>query len=139
VTRLVKSTRGEIEMDKRFDALVREGMRGVRLARGHAVAACAILLLLVTAAGALAEEPQRTAPSRKKVQEVDLHSLEIKGRLDAPSSLFLLEKGASTMSGWSLEGLLGTAWIVPIEKEILDRQMITGVVDGGHPRDGGDE
>ena len=126
-------------MRKRFDALVREGMQDVRPAKAHAVAACAIALLLAAAASALAVEPKPAAPSRKKVQEVDLHSLEIKGRLDAPSSLFLLEKGASSMSGWSLEGLLGTAWIVPIEKEILDRQMITGGIDGGREGDAANE
>jgi hypothetical protein len=126
-------------MGKRFDALVRDGMRSVRRARGHAVAACATVLLLATAASALAGEQKRPAPSRKKVQEVDLHSLEIKGRLDAPSSLFLLEKGVSSMSDWSLEGLLGTAWIVPIEKEILDRQLITGHIDGGQEKDDGNE
>ena len=119
-------------MGNRFEAFVREEKRGVRPAKRHAVAACAITLLLATAASALAGEQKPAAASRKKVQEVDLHSLEIKGRLDAPSSLFLLEKGVSSMAGWSLEGLLGTAWIVPVEKEILDRQMITGLVDGGH-------
>jgi len=98
---------------------VRSGLAGATRAAGRVFC---LLALLVPAAGFAAENSDAPRP-RKKVQEVDLHRLEIQGRLDNPASVFLLEKGATPLSNlWTLDGLLPAHWLTHVDKETLDRR-----------------
>jgi hypothetical protein len=118
----------------------------VRCAGGSCLA---VLFLLVSFGNALAEEkaaaaqpaPPAPAPAtaaeqsssasgktKKKVQEVDLKRLEIQGKLETPASLFVLESGRSAVPQIkALDGLLGGSWIHPVDKEALDRLVVTGI------------
>ncbi|MFN0149407.1 MAG: hypothetical protein ACKVU1_01680 [bacterium] len=88
-------------------------------------------LTFVAPLAGFAAENAATPKPRKKVQEVDLHRLEIQGRLDNPASVFLLEKGATPLSDlWTLDGLLCVNWLTHVDKETLDRGAVDAVFDG---------
>lgn len=81
-----------------------------------------LLLALASTPGVAAEGADAPRP-RKKVQEVDLHRIEIQGRLDNPTSVFLLEKGATALPDlWTLDGLFPAHWLSHIDKDAFDRR-----------------
>lgn len=78
------------------------------------------------------ESSSTKGKTKRRVQEVDLKRLEIQGKIEAPSSLFVLESGRSGLPQIkALDGLLGGSWIHPIDKEALDRLVVTGIEAGG--------
>jgi hypothetical protein len=65
---------------------------------------------------------------RKKVQEVDLKRLEIRGRIEDPSSVFVLETGRLLLPGVDfLKGILPPARLAPVDKEALDGAVVSRI------------
>jgi hypothetical protein len=105
--------------------------RDIALACAIALAAAALAPAPSMAADEVRPEAATPRPARPNVQEVTPRRLDIEGTIPGPSSLFVLEPGSPLFPGiGSFDALLGDAWIPSLDKETLDRTIVSVIETG---------